>query len=45
MNIDTKNFFFNKMIAKQVQQYINKMIYYEQGVFIPGMQGQFNILK
>ena len=55
MNIDTKKKkkTFNKMLAKQVQQYINKIIYPDQGDlsqgckdgFIPGVQGWFNILK
>ena len=47
MNIDTKKKkkTFNKMLAKQVQQYINKIISHDQGGLIPGMQGWFNILK
>ena len=43
MNVVTK--IFNKILASQLQQHIEKLIHHQKVGFIPGIQDWFNIHK
>ena len=43
LNMDAKT--LNMILAKQIQQYIKRLIHHDQVGFIPELQGWFSVFK